>query len=94
MPQDSLPFAEIPKIESFATNCFLLFRGITRLDEELNLVPQQLAIWVGQNYLITVHIGPSVSLDHMIQAAPGEMLLQSPNILALHLLHYAAGRYL
>ena len=30
----------------------------------------------------------------MIQAAPGEMLLQSPNILALHLPHYAAGRYL
>jgi magnesium transporter len=83
-----------PKIESFATNCFLLFRGITRLDEALNLVPQQLAIWVGRNYLITVHEGRSVSIDHMIQTAPEEMLLQSPNILALQLLHYAAGRYL
>jgi magnesium transporter len=83
-----------PKVESFQDNCFILFRGITQLDDALNLVPQQLGMWVGQNYLITVHQGHSVSIDQLFGSAREEDVLQSPNILALRLLHYAAGRYL
>jgi len=83
-----------PKVESFDANCFILFRGITQLDEALNLEPQQLGIWVGRNYIITVHRGPSVSINHLFETAADENLLKSPNLLALHLLHYAAGRYL
>jgi magnesium transporter len=83
-----------PKVENFAANCFILFRGITQLDDALTLVPQQLGMWVGHNYLITVHQGQSVSIDQLFGSAAGEDLLRSPNILALRLLHYAAGRYL
>ena len=83
-----------PKVENFEANCFILFRGITQLDDALKLVPQQLGMWVGKNYLITVHQGQSVSMDQLYAAAPKEDLLKSPNILALRLLHYAAGRYL
>jgi magnesium transporter len=83
-----------PKLESFEANCFILFRGITQLDDALTLVPQQLGIWVGKNYFITVHKEASVSIDQLYAAALGEDLLQAPNILALRLLHYAAGRYL
>jgi magnesium transporter len=83
-----------PKVETFEENCFLLFRGITELDEALNLVPQQLGIWVGRNYLITVHRGSSVSIDHHFKTASGDNLLQTPGALALHLLQFAAGRYL
>lgn len=83
-----------PKVESFHSNCFILFRGITQLDDALNLVPQQLGMWVGQNYLITVHQGHSVSIDQLFSTAQQEDLLHSPSILALSLLHYAAGRYL
>lgn len=83
-----------PKVENFHDNSFILFRGISQLDESLTLVPQQLGIWVGQNYLITVHRGNSVSIDQLFTTAREDNLLNSPNILALHLLHYASGRYL
>jgi magnesium transporter len=83
-----------PKVENFKTNSFILFRGISELDDALTHVPQQLAIWVGQNYLITLHRGHSMSVEYMLQRAVAENLLQSPAVLALGLLHYAAGRYL
>lgn len=83
-----------PKVEHFEKNCFILFRGIAQLDDALTLVPQQLGIWVGQNFLITVHQGISVSIDQLFGSAFGENLLRLPNVLALRLLHFASGRYL
>jgi len=83
-----------PKVENFDSNCFILFRGINQLDDALTLVPQQLGIWVGRNYLITAHRGHSVSVEHMFERALEEKLLRSPSVLALDLLHYASGRYL
>jgi magnesium transporter len=83
-----------PKVENFRANTFILFRGISDIDDALNLVPQQLGIWVGQNYLITVHRSYSVSIDHFSKLLHEDNLLQSPAILALRLLHYASGRYL
>lgn len=83
-----------PKVENFRANTFILFRGISELDDALNLVPQQLGIWVGQNYLITVHKSYSVSIDQLPKLLPDENLLKTPAILALRLLHFASGRYL
>lgn len=83
-----------PKIENFDANCFILFRGISELDDALTLVPQQLGIWVGHNCLITVHRGHSVSVEHFLASAVEQNHLQSPGILAMRLLHYASGRYL
>ena len=83
-----------PKVENFRANTFILFRGITELDDALNLVPQQLGIWVGQNYLITVHKDYSVSIDQLAKQLPDDRQLHSPSILALRLLHFASGRYL
>jgi magnesium transporter len=83
-----------PKVENFHGNTFILFRGISEIDDALNLVPQQLGIWVGQNFLITVHKSHSVSIDHFSKRLHEDDLLQSPAVLALRLLHYASGRYL
>lgn len=83
-----------PKVENFEANCFILFRGISQLDDALTLVPQQIGVWVGRNYLITVHRGESVSIENLFESATQDNLLSSPNVLALRLLHYAAGRYL
>lgn len=82
-----------PKVENFESNCFILFRGIAQFDDALLLVPHQLGIWVGGNYLITVHRGHAVSVEHFFEAA-GDGLLQTPNLLALRILHYIGGRYL
>ncbi|MEZ5502952.1 MAG: magnesium transporter CorA family protein [Halioglobus sp.] len=91
---DSSRVRHPPKVENFSANTFILFRGINQLDDELTLVPQQLGIWVGRNYLITVHRGHSVSIDYFFSMAVEEGLLRTPNVLALRLLHYASGRYL
>ncbi|EED34576.1 Mg2+ transporter protein, CorA family protein [Luminiphilus syltensis NOR5-1B] len=84
-----------PKIEEFDNNTFILFRGITSLDERLELQPQQLAIFVGDRFLITVHSGRSVSIGQLWSDAENKpAMLQDTGLLALNLIHYAAGRYL
>jgi magnesium transporter len=83
-----------PKVENFDSNAFLVFRGISQIDEALDLVPQQLGVWVGSNFLITVHSGHAVSVEHFLERVVPENLLQSPSALALGLLHFAKGRYL
>lgn len=83
-----------PKVENFRANTFILFRGIAELDDALNLVPQQLGMWVGPNYLITVHKSSSVSVDELFGMLAEDKELRCPSILALRLLHFASGRYL
>tara|TARA_R110000823_G_scaffold27609_17_gene80503 strand:+ start:24954 stop:25922 length:969 start_codon:yes stop_codon:yes gene_type:complete len=83
-----------PKVECFDANTFILFRGIASLDERLQLEPQQLGIWVGDGFLITVHRGKSVSVENAWAED-----LQAPRVDAaaervLRLIHYASGRYL
>lgn len=84
-----------PKIEEFADSTFILFRGISSLDENLHLEPQQLALFVGDGFLITLHRGRSVSIDHFWSVAAGNReVLEDGGLLALGLLHFAGGRYL
>ena len=83
-----------PKVEPFLTSTFILFRGIDSIDDNLELQPQQLALWVGENILITCHRGHSVSITRFWEKEAAQGLLVEPNILALRLLHYASGRYL
>lgn len=83
-----------PKIEHFSQNTFLLLRGISSIDDNLVLEPQQIGLWIGENYLITVHRGSSVSVSHFWESDPETHLLAEPNLLALQLFHYACGRYL
>lgn len=83
-----------PKVEEFDANTFVLFRGIARLDEQLELDPQQIGLWIGKDYLITVHRGHSVSVSHFWENGENPSLLENPASLSLRLLHYACGRYL
>lgn len=91
---DSSRVRHPPKIERFQHNTFLLFRGISRLDKDLELVPQQIGIWVGEGLLISVHRGHSVSIEHFWEQALLKPVLEEPGRLALRLIHYSCGRYL
>ncbi len=91
---DSFRARHPPKVERFADNTFILFRGISRLDDSLELEPQQLGLWVGERHLITFHRGGSISVTHMWQRESQERLLDNPGNLALRLIHFASGRYL
>lgn len=83
-----------PKVEHFEGNSFILFRGIEKFDDTLELSPQQIGLWVGADYLISVHRSKSVSIDHLWQQQLQQRILQHPGILALNIIHYACGRYL
>jgi magnesium transporter len=83
-----------PKLECFADNTFVLFRGIASIDDSLTLVPQQVGLWVGENFLISVHRGLSVSVNHFWEENLSQGSVASPRTLALRLLHFASGRYL
>lgn len=82
-----------PKIEAFDEYSFALFRGISSLGEDLDLQPQQLALFVGENWLFTSHPGTAVSVnqyrDNLSSHWEGDL-----GQLTLKLLHTIAGRYL
>lgn len=84
-----------PKIEEFDDTTFLLFRGISALDERLELSPQQLALFVGDRFLITLHGGNSVSISQLWSDVHDQpAMLGDTGLLAINILHYASGRYL
>jgi magnesium transporter len=83
-----------PKVEPFDNSTFILFRGISRFDDSLELEPQQVALWVGEDFLLSYHEAHSLSITHFRESEPRQKLLQEPRILALRMLHYASGRYL
>ncbi len=84
-----------PKVEEFDHNTFILYRGITELAEDLTLVPQQLALFVGDRLLITCHRGTSISINHFWGETGSQPdTMQDPGLLALNILHFATGRYL
>jgi magnesium transporter len=82
-----------PKVEAFSDYTFLLFRGIAALGEDLDLEPQQLALFVGENWMISTHRGTAVSVeqiwDQLESQWQGDL-----GALTLLLLHTIAGRYL
>lgn len=83
-----------PKFEVFNEHSFIIFRGIQSIEENLIVAPLQLSFFVGENYLITVHPGPSLSIDHHRQLPELSELLPAPKHLALSIMHYSCGRYL
>ena len=91
---DSFRQRHPPKVETFPENTFLLFRGITKIDATLEVIHQQIGIWVSDRILITYHRESSVSVSHMWNEELANRTDRSPGILALKLLHYASGRYL
>jgi magnesium transporter len=83
-----------PKLEEFSSNTFILFRGIIRLDEDLVLTPQQIGLFVGDHYLVTIHRGESLSIDRLWSETREGAPCPSPGRLALQVMDYASDRYL
>jgi magnesium transporter len=83
-----------PKVEWFEDHTFIIFRGLTELGENLHFKPLQLSLFVGENYLITIHTRPSLSVNQHGDRADLETLIGQPQRLALSLLHTSAGLFL
>lgn len=83
-----------PKVEWFQEHTFIIFRGLTELGENLHFKPLQLSLFVGENYLITIHSRPSLSVNTHCARADLDKLMTNPQRFALSLLHVSAGLFL
>lgn len=83
-----------PKIEEFETHTLILYRGISSFDAELNYAPQQIAFFIGERYLISLHPSLAMSIDRMQGQDGSKLLANSPGQLAMKIMHLSAGFYL
>jgi magnesium transporter len=82
-----------PKLEIFADYTFVIFRGIRSLGEDLDLEPQQLALFLGEGWMLTQHDGTAVSVNQLWSSLQ-QYWQGDLGRLTLKLLHTIAGRYL
>ncbi|HSP58648.1 MAG TPA: magnesium transporter CorA family protein [Halomonas sp.] len=83
-----------PKIEEFEHHTLILYRGISSFDAELNFVPQQIAFFLGERFLISLHPGMALSIDRLMAHEGGTLLRRSPEHVALRVMYVSAGFYL
>ncbi len=91
---DAFRLRHPPKVEEFDDNTFLLYRGVAAAVTGLDIPPMQVAIWVGSNYLVSFHRGPSVGVEHFWRDHGKGDSLREPGSFAMRLFHYEAGLYL
>lgn len=83
-----------PKIEEFEHHTLILYRGISSFDAELNFVPQQVAFFLGERFLISLHPGTALSIDRLMAHEGSTLLRRSPEHVALRVMYVSAGFYL
>lgn len=92
--QDALRTRHPPKIELFEKYTFILYRGILQVDEVIDFQHQQIAFFIGENYIVSLHTEKSLGVeqvfDELIQTSSSE----SPLKLGLKIMHASAGIYL
>ncbi|MFT7289363.1 MAG: magnesium transporter [Halieaceae bacterium] len=82
-----------PKLEVFAGNSFILYKGIASMGETLEVATRQLALFLGEGWLITIHAGNAVTINHHFSHA-GDFWTGNLATFTLALLNGITGRYL
>ncbi len=82
-----------PKIELFDEQVFLLYRGIQQCLGELKFEHMQLAMFIGPNYLITLHQGHSQGIENLVEQGFSKYL-NAPLSLASRIMHTSSNLYL
>lgn len=92
---DALRARHPPKIEAFADSFFILLKGLGTTSDEFEFKTIQLAMFVGQRFLVTRHSGHSPSIDKLREEAERDITLLAggPDGLALRLCRIMADRY-
>lgn len=92
--QDAQRTRHPPKVEVFDELVFILYRGIVTVTEDLNIERMQIALFVGENIIITRRKFDSFAISHWWDSDKLAKTLQQPLLLASKLMHYSFGRYL
>lgn len=89
--QDAQRINHPPKVEHFTNNSFILYRNMRSLNDDLDADMQNVALFVGSNYLITVHKNSFSSCQEVEQLTDFVRLMQSPAELMCVLLRLSAN---
>lgn len=78
--EDALATIHHPKVETYDGLLYLILHGIQSGEHDNVFVTQDVDFFVGRNYLITVHHGPSRSIDQerTVCARHGELFAEGP----------------
>ena len=93
--QDALRPRHPPKVERFKDFLFILFRGLDADTNDIEFGIIQLSLFVGERFLISRHIGSSLSanwLFEQLQETPN-LMTEGPGSLAIRLSNRLARRY-
>ncbi|KAF0192685.1 MAG: magnesium transporter [Gammaproteobacteria bacterium] len=94
--QDAQRDRHPPKLEVFDDHTFILLKGLGSAPEGIEFSTIQLALFIGERFLVTRHSGPSPSVDRLfaeIGATP-ELFARGADALAVRLARILVGRYL
>lgn len=85
-----------PKFERFDDHSFLLLRGLDAKTNSIEFGTIQIALFVGNRFLVTRHQGVSLGIEAQWQALSEDpaLLAEGPDLLALRITRRVADRYL
>jgi magnesium transporter len=93
--QDALRPRHPPKIERFKDFLFILFRGLDADTTDIEFGVIQLSLFVGERFLISRHIGSSLSANWLFEQLENEphLMAEGTGSLAIRLSNRLARRY-
>lgn len=93
--QDALRPRHPPKIERFDDFLFILFRGLDADTDGLDFGVIQLSLFIGERFLISRHIGKSISANWLFAQLKSEprLMAEGTGALAIRLSNRLARRY-
>jgi magnesium transporter len=94
--QDAQRSRHQPKLEVFDNHVFILLKGLGPDRDEFVFETIQIAIFVGERFLVTRHSGPSPSIDRVWSETQNDAsaFARGPDSLALRLGRVSVDRYL
>ena len=94
--QDAQRQRHQPKIEAFRDHVFVLLKGLGPDAPEFTFETIQIAMFIGERFLVTRHSGPSPSIDRLwaMVADDPSLLAGGADRLALRLSRISVDRYL
>jgi len=93
--QDAQRDRHPPKIEAFGNSTFILLKGLGTTTDEFEFATIQVAVFIGQRFLVTRHSGHSRSIDALQKEAERNagLVAGGPDALALRLFRIMVDRY-
>ncbi len=94
--QDAQRSRHQPKIEAFSDNVFILLKGLGPDRTEFDFETIQMAMFIGNRFLVTRHSGASTSIERLWRELQDDAstFARGPDAVALRLARISVDRYL